>query len=59
MSQYIDKAAIVEEMEKRRSKWLYGSSVEAKYKREECDDILSLLDTFEVKKVNLEEELEN
>lgn len=45
----IDKAAVVAEIERRRRDWWFGSSTEAKFKREECDDILSLLDTFEVK----------
>lgn len=53
MAQYIDKAIIVAEIEKRRKDWHYGSSIEAKYKREECNDILSLINTFEVKEVNL------
>ena len=59
MAQYIDKDALVAEIEKRRRDWNYGSSIEAKYKREECDDILSLIDTFEVKEVNLWTELDN
>lgn len=49
MKQYIDKAAVVAEIEKRRKEWSYGSSIEAKYKREECDDFLALLDTLEMK----------
>ena len=58
MTQYIDKASVVAEIEKRRSEWLYGSSIEAKYKREECDDILSSLNTIEVKEVDLGKEIE-
>lgn len=54
MKHYIDKDALVAEIEKRRNDWRYGSSIEAKYKREECDDILSIIDTFEVKEVDLE-----
>jgi hypothetical protein len=50
----IDKDALVAEIEKRRRDWCYGSSIEAKYKREECDDILSFLDTIEVKEVDKE-----
>lgn len=49
MKQYIDKSALVAEIERRRKVWSYGSSIEAKFKREECDDILSFLDTLEVK----------
>ena len=52
----IDKAAVVAEIKKRSKEWKYGSSIEAKYKKEECDDILSFLDTLEVKEV--EEEFE-
>ena len=54
MKHYINKDVLVAEIEKRRKDWQYGNSIEAKYKREECDDILSLIDTFEVKEVNLE-----
>ena len=50
----IDKSALVAEIERRRKDWRYGSSIEAKYKREECDDILSFLDTLEVKEVQEE-----
>lgn len=50
----IGKAAVVAEIKKRRKDWQYGSSVEAKYKKEECDDILSLFNALEVKEVNLE-----
>lgn len=49
MKQYIDKAAVVAEIERRRKEWSYGSSIEAKYKREECDDFISFLDILEVK----------
>ena len=58
MKQLIDKSALVAEIERRRKDWRYGSSIEAKYKREECDDILSFLDTLEVKEVDLEKELD-
>ena len=51
MKQYIDKAAVVAEIERRRKEWSYGSSIEAKYKREECDDFLYFLDNLEVKEV--------
>jgi hypothetical protein len=59
MEQYISKSALVAEIEKRRIDWSYGSSIEAKYKKEECDDILSFIDTFEVKEVDLDAELEH
>ena len=54
MKQLIDKSALVAEIERRRRDWRYGSSIEAKFKREECDDILSFLDTLEVKEVKEE-----
>lgn len=55
----IDKDALVAEIEKRRRDWCYGSSIEAKYKREECDDILSFLDNLEIKEVDLEKEVDD
>ena len=54
----IEKSAVVAEIEKRKQEWQYGSSIEAKYKHEECDDILSSINTIEVKDVNLEKEIE-
>ena len=51
MKQYIDKSALVAEIERRRKEWFYGNSTEAKYKREECDDILSFINTLEVEEV--------
>lgn len=51
MTQYINKDAIVAEIEKRRKNWWYGSSIEAKYKREECVDILSFINNLEVKEI--------
>lgn len=58
MEQYILKSALVAEIERRRKDWRYGSSIEAKFKREECDDILSFLNTLEVKEVDLEKEIQ-
>jgi len=58
MAQYIDKAAVVAEIKKRKKEWQYGSSIEAKYKREECDDILSFIEALEVKEVDLDFEQE-
>lgn len=54
----IDKDKLTAEIERRRRDWRYGSSIEAKFKREECDDILSFIDTLETKEVDLEKELE-
>lgn len=34
-------------IERRRKEWRYGSSIEAKYRAEECDDILELMDEQE------------
>ena len=53
----IDKDDAVALIKKRKKDWQYGSSTEAKYKKEECDDILSLLDTFEVKEVDLDSDI--
>jgi hypothetical protein len=58
MTQYIKKSALVAEIERRRKDWHYGSSIEAKYKREECDDILSFLNTLEMKEVGLKKDFE-
>ena len=57
MEQYISKNKIIEEIKRRRKDWC-GNSVEAKYKREECDDILFVIDNIEIKEVNLEKELD-
>jgi hypothetical protein len=57
MEQYISKDKIIEEIKRRRKEWC-GNSVEAKYKREECDDILFVIDNIETKEVDLEKELE-
>lgn len=55
MEQYISKNKIIEEIKRRRKDWSYGNSVEAKYKREECDDILFVINNIEVKDVDLED----
>ena len=55
MAHLVDKDALVVEIEKRRKEWQYGSSTEAKFKREECDDILSFINALKVKEVDLEE----
>lgn len=34
-------------IEKRKKDWRYGNSVEAKYKAEECKDILELIDSLQ------------
>ena len=58
MTKYVDKSALVAEIERRRRDWRYSSSIDAKFKREECDDILSFLDTLETKEVDLEKEIQ-
>ncbi len=55
----IDKSALVAEIERRRKDWRYGGSIEAKYKSEECDDILYFLETIATREVNLENEVED
>jgi hypothetical protein len=49
----IDKDVIVAGIKRRKRDWSYGKSIEAKYKREECDDILSFLNTLKVEEVDL------
>lgn len=39
-------------IENRRKDWRYGNSVEAKYKAEECDDILELIDSMQEEPVS-------
>ena len=46
----IDKDKVVAEIVKRWKEWLRGSSTEAKYKKEECDDILYLL--YNIKEID-------
>lgn len=41
----IDEKKLIAEIERRRRNLHYGSSIEAKYKREECDDILSIINS--------------
>lgn len=56
MEQYISKDKIIEAIKRRRKDWSYGNSVEAKYKREECDDILFVIDNIETKEVDINNE---
>lgn len=46
-----DKEKIRALIERRRIAWLHGVSVEAKFKCEECKDILEFIDSLEVKEV--------
>ncbi len=58
MARYIDKDALVVEIE-RRWKYDQGFSTEEETKAYQCccDDILSFINTLEVKEVNLEKEI--
>jgi len=53
MTQYIDKSALVAEIEKRRDIYKRHRLFSRK---DECDEILSFLDTLEVEDVDLEKE---
>ena len=57
MEQYIPKAAVVAEIEKRK-KEAYGNEWGWAVQCATYEEIISLLDTFEVKEVDLEKELE-
>ena len=57
MVQFIDKGTLVAWVKKHREEWQYGNSTEAKYKKEECDDILAFLDTLDVKEVDINKEI--
>lgn len=66
MAQYIDKATVVAEIEKRMKKYATidvgnSSELEALYgaKCKALMEILSFLNTLEVKEVDLDEEIEN
>ena len=62
MAQYIDKSALIAEIERRKQVafgWLVtapNDAIQAEF--DLCDDILSFLDTLEVKDVDLNEEIE-
>lgn len=58
MTQYIDKAAVVAELDKLRKEWSFGSSTEAKYRVEAYKELIDSLDTLEVKEINLDFEKE-
>ena len=55
MAQYIDKDALVAEIEKRIN---FNGALNAYSRLDECYAILSILDTLEVKEVDLEKEIE-
>lgn len=53
MAQYIDKTALVAEIKKRIN---FNERLNAYPRLDECNEILSFLDTLEVKEVDLEKE---
>ena len=54
MAQYIDKSALVAEIERRAVEAGLHDGVIAETREDECYSILSFLDTLEVKEVDLE-----
>ena len=59
MTQYIDKSALVAEIWKRRNKHFnFGGSPSSEYCHED-DEILGIINTLEVKEVDLNEEIES
>ena len=56
MEQYIDKDALVAEIESKIKEWRLGSSSEAKFRIEVYKELSEWLDTLEVKEVDLESE---
>ena len=54
MAQYINKAALVAEIEKRKDIYKRHRLFSRK---DECDEILSFLDTLEVKEVDINKEI--
>ena len=57
MEQYISKSALVAEIKKRAIEAGLHDGVIAETREDECYSILSLIDTLEVKEVDLEKEL--
>jgi len=58
MARYIELDALLAKIEKRKNEWSYGSSTEAKYKVEAYNEVIELLDTLEVKEVDLEKAID-
>lgn len=60
MTQYIDKSALVAEIERQRKIYMYDVDNKHSFGRMmECNDLLVFLATLEVKEVDLEKELKN
>lgn len=64
MEQLIDKSALVAVIKKLKSNLMYGAcasqiAMEARCKEEAYNEVLSFLDTLEVKEVDLEKEIDN
>jgi len=54
MTQYIDKSAVVAEIERLHKEWRWHSSTEAKYRCEVYRELSEFLDTLKVKEVDEE-----
>ena len=59
MKQYIDKSALVAEIERRKRTWQHQDQQYVNGGRDVCDYLLGFLDTLEVKEVDLEKELQS
>ena len=62
MEQYIRKSAVIAEIERLKDQLLYGAcssqiSMQTRCKEEAYNEVLSFLDTLEVKEVDLEKEI--
>ena len=59
MEQYISKSALVAELEKIRAKWFGINNDFADGQKGALTDVLSLINTLEVKEVDLEKEIDD
>jgi hypothetical protein len=57
MTQYIEKSALIAEIESKIKEWKFGSSSEAKYRLEVYKELSEWLNGIESKEVDLEKEL--
>jgi len=53
MAQYIDKSAVVAEIERRKQTWQHQEQQYVNGGKDVCDYLLGFLDTLEVKEVEL------
>ena len=58
MKQYIDKSALVAEIERRKQTWQHQDQQYVNGGKDVCDYLLGFLDTLEVKEVDLEKEFD-